>query len=1110
MKCPRCFIENPEGFQFCGHCGDNLSGEPAAGGQSGGVSSERKHVTVVFSDLSAYSTLAGSIDPEDLKGIMGEIFSRGAGIVQKYGGAVERFFGDEIMAVFGHPAAHEDDAVRAIHAARDIHRAVIELGQTLQGRIGMPLMMHSGINSGIVITDANSSEAVSCGLTGDPVNLARRFQGLAQPGDILVGRDTYRQALGHFSFERLEKKRLKGKTEPISMYRVLGTKQQPRKIHRQHGRRAPMVGRGNQLGQLLAAAADLRGQKGRVISIFGEAGTGKSRLVEEFRNTLDLDTFHWCEGYAYSYAENISYFPYADLLRRRFGFCEDDDNDVVNQRIHSGLRHYVADPDAAQYIGRLYSVDLNHGEIDPEYWKQRFQRTLQEYFSAQALERPLIVCIEDLHWADPSTITLTRTLLAHCDYPALFLLTYRPSFQPQRHQLFDQIAIPVSAVQLAELTPSDSRKLVRSLLDNEKVPQQLERFVEKNIQGNPFFLEEIINALIETQTLVPSTGGWRLAKSIRRSDAALTINGVITGRLDRLSPEQKLVLKEASVIGSSFHLDILQQLSSAGDQLTACLESLEQLDLIRTKSRAPVVEFSFKHVLIREVVYSGLLKSERQAIHERIGRVIEEVFRERLAEYYETLGYHFKWGNSRKKAVSYLIQSGRKSLQRYAVEESHQYYLEAYELLTGMQHLSPAEEKLLVEVIVYWFPVFYYRGRFLQLEGIMEAHLELAETVADKELLGKYCVGVGMCYWAREKYSVAYAYFHRAVKIGQEIGSRPLTGMSFAWLPWVCVEMGRFDEAIGYAREAEKLAPHIESDHYPYYNSLDAYAYAYWAKGDSAKVLGFGDQLLAYGNQHSNVRATTWGHFAKGWGYHAAGDFAAAIDSTRRAIAVSADPFYTQIPKLFLGMCYVADHQIAAAKPVLVDISEHGRRYGCETLGSCADMLLAVVCLSEGHLRKGVEQIRALQRMWKKNDAEWRVSFSSLLMSEIYQGMVQREVALAPLAVFRNLSFLLTTFPFCSNRAEQWYRRTLDISRQIGAMGIEGQVHMGLGRLYLANRKKTAARHCLAAAEKVFKKCQATAFLRRLAALHPQADEAGPTPDGPAAKADADPSPPEN
>jgi class 3 adenylate cyclase len=317
MKCPRCEADNRPGAKFCDECGYQFAGDIQKSGHTPKFESERKPVTTMFSDLSGYTAMTEKLDPEEVKEIMSEIFGEITKVIFKYEGFVEKFIGDAVMAVFGVPKAHEDDPIRAIKAAMEIHTSVEGFSPRLQDKIGRSLTMHTGINTGLVITGEVNVEKGTHGLTGDAINLASRIEGLSKAGEILVGQETYNQAEGFFNFEPKDPVKVKGKSEQVYIYKVLSQKEKPIIIHRPlTGLRADLIGREKEMAVLSKGVQDLKQRNGSIISIYGEAGTGKSRLTRDFEANLDLNEVQWYEGHAYGYTQNTPYYPLRTSWRR--------------------------------------------------------------------------------------------------------------------------------------------------------------------------------------------------------------------------------------------------------------------------------------------------------------------------------------------------------------------------------------------------------------------------------------------------------------------------------------------------------------------------------------------------------------------------------------------------------------------------------------------------------------------------------------------------------------------------------------------------------------------------------------------------------------------------
>ncbi len=903
---------------------------------------ERKQMTVMFSDLSGYTGMAEKIDPEEVTEIMSRIFGEITQIVQKYEGSVGRFLGDAAMVLFGVPSSHEDDAVRAIRAAREIHLAVEAISSRYQEKVGRPLKMHTGINSGLVVVGELDAHRVGDEITGDTVNLASRLCSLAQAGVILVGPDTYRLTQAHFLFKHCDAARVKGRTESIEPYEVLAPRERPEEIRRLHGLRAQLVGRVSEMA-LLASAAE-RTQHGRmaVVSICGDPGTGKSRLVEEFKTTLDRQRFHWLAAHAYGYTQKIPYWPLIDLLNRMWKIEEEDSPESVRRKIEVGARAVLGRTEGAcSLIGSLYALHSPELEgMSPELWRAQLFETIRNILAVFAASRPTIVCLEDLHWADPPSLDLVRFLLAKATVPVLFLCVFRPPFELLRRDELAGSEDWHQEIRLQDLSPGEAEQMMESLLRTRAIPPELRQFMHKKTEGNPFYLEEVINSLIESETLVKRDGGWELTKPLSESGISPTIQGVIAARLDRLNADMKMVLQEASVIGRNFLYVILRHITELKDYLQDSLSGLERLDLIRTKALQPELEYIFKHALTREVVYNGLLRRERQAVHERIGQVMEVLFRDRLPEIYETLAFHYTQGSSVDKALDYLVKSGEKSLKRYAVEESHHYFKEAFDLLTRnrREHFPDAER--LIDLILKWASVFYYSGEYRKLQELFEAHRGLAETLNDKSRLGMFYAWLSCALWHREMGGDAYDYLTRAVKLGEESGDLLLLGYANTWLTWTCLELGRLDEAARYAERAQSLCQSADVDHYLYFNSLAGLAYVDFHRGERGKTLEKGKILVEFGQQHSNIRCMVMGHCFIGYSHMAGGDIPAAASYFEEAVRISADPWYSQFPSLALCYARIAHGEYEGMRETLERIVSFSEERGAEYVGTPGKLVI--------------------------------------------------------------------------------------------------------------------------------------------------------------------------
>ena len=1104
MKCPKCQFENREGAKFCLNCGESLEVRcPECGkklpllskfcdecgqrleevleAEKEVAEAERKYVTALFSDLSGYTAMSEKLDPEELKEITTSIFSQISRVIDKYEGFVEKFVGDAVMALFGVPKAHEDDPIRAIRAAKEIHELVDSMRPEVEKTFGQSISMHTGINTGLVVTGKVDVGKGTHGAAGDTINLASRLSSLARPGEILVGPDTYRQAEGYYTFEAFEPTKVKGKAEPIQVHKVLSPKERPVTIHRLSGRRADLIGRKMEMAELKEAVENLREGKGGIFSICGDAGTGKSRLVEEFKATLDLREIQWLEGRAYAYSQNIPYFPLIDLLNKVFEIGEGDAPEKLRIRIESGIEHLLGTKeDVVPYVGSLYSLRYPEVEdVSPEFWRSRLQDVIQTILSALARRALTVFFLEDLHWADPSFVEFLRNALPEIRQPAIVICVYRPTLSLFTSHQLSGIGKFYKEIRLQDLSLSEAQDMVESLLKTETIPSDLKHFVQDKAEGNPFYLEELINSLIESETLIKDNGSWKSTRTFTESAISSTIHGLISGRLDRLEKETKRILQEASVIGRAFLYEILKRITELEAQCDICLSGLERLDLIRIRSLQPDLEYIFKHALTQEVVYNGLLRKERQEIHERIGRAMEQLFQDRLPEFYETLAFHFKKGQSVDKAVDYLTKAGEKSLKRYALEESHQYYKEGFELLTNKPEKTKGDEQLLIDLFLKWALVFYYRADFGGLNEILMGHRDLAESLDDRARLGMFYAWIGFSMYARERNDESYQYLCKALKIGEEIENSAIIGYACSWLTWTCGEMGLLDEAIIYGEKAQEIFKLTKHDHYLYFKPLGGMGQAYVFMGEVKKAFEAGKALLDYGQRYSNIRSLYMGHLFMGYSCFSSGDFVSATEYCQKAIQVSVDPIYSLGGQLLLGFCNAYGGRFQEVRNTAQETRTFCENFGIEVWLTPSNLLLGIVDIAEGHINQGFKRIEDAKKSFLKNNRKFFLAMCWYILGNIYLQIYQRANPINLSTMAKNIAFLAKNVPVAGKKAEVHLNKAIEAANEIGAKGIMGQAYLDLGLLHKAKKRNDKANECLSQAIQHFEQCEAEAYLKQ-------------------------------
>jgi tetratricopeptide (TPR) repeat protein len=940
--------------------------------------------------------------------------------------------------------------------------------------------MHTGINTGLVVTgDVNLEKGIH-GVAGDAINVAARLSDLGNADDILVASGTYSQSQGYFDFKELEPATIKGKSEPIRIFKVLSVKEQPVKIHRLDGFKSALIGRKVEMGQMAEAVDFLKQGKGSTISICGTAGTGKSRLVADFKDSLDLDEIQWLEGHAYPYSQNIPYHPLIDLLNRAMQIEEDDTPDKIREKVDTGISALSGNKDdIIPYIGSLFSLDYPEIEkVSPEFWKTQLHKAVQTILFDLSRRAPTVICLEDLHWADPSFLELIRVLLSNSREPILFLCIYRPLISLFTSHQIDTMANPYHDIRLQDLSPTESYAMVESLLKSDSIPVELQRFIREKVEGNPFYIEEVINSLIETKTLIRDNGLWKITRPITESDISSTIHGVISGRIDRLEKETKRILQEASVIGRAFLYEILNKITKLDDRIDGDLSILERIDLIKTRTVQPDLEYMFKHALTQEVVYNGLIKKERQEIHQQIALVMEQLFHDRLPEFYETLAFHFRQGRSIGKAVDYLIKSGVKSLNRFSLDEAHQHYQQAYDLLSSKLSKNEEDNNLLFDLLEKWALVYYYYGKFRDLITLFRAHEAVAESLEDKGRPGMFYAWMGMALWAIGKSKDSYRYLRKALKLGEEAGNPKVIGYACTWLPLACIEIGIMDEGIEYGERAKRIAEELPSDQYLYFKPRGDLGFLYYCRGDSGKALKTGKEMIEYGEKHSNIRSQAMGHAVVGWGYLASGDFEEAINSLYRVEKIAVDPFYATVWSCFRAYAHFYAGQFQESETALRR-AEKCLKTGFDALEEYILLGWGLLWISKGRIGKGINILNAARQLSLRNEWKFCHALSEYILGKVYLGMALGEGDVNLSTMLKNLGFLLKTIPFAARRAETHFRKAIEAFREIGVKGTLASAHLDLGRLHRAKGRIEQAREHIDEAIQLFEDCEAIVFLKQ-------------------------------
>ena len=778
---------------------------------------ERRNVTVLIADLSGFTGLGERFDPELIREFQDDLFDQIGSVVYAHEGFVEKFVGDAVVALFGAPLTHEDDPERALRAALAMRERMEGINDRWVDRLGQTLELHIGVNSGPVVAGqiGPGQGGGAYSVTGDTVNTASRLQDAAKPGQILVSQSTHRLAREAFDFRRLKPIKVQGKSDPVTVFELQRARLFPGQGRGLQGLAATMVGRSGEFKQLQHATEELTAGRGQVVIVTGEAGIGKSRLMAEWHRSLGRDV-RWLEGRSYAGATGVPYGPFADLSRRYAGITDEDSEARARSRLRQGLHRVLpggleADALVASMLGmRLQENETNFlADLTPTATRDRLFALIEDLIRRLARQRPTILAMEDLHWADDSSMELIQHLLRLVrEVPVTIVGVFRrgEGDVPLLRIATEKYADRLTHLDLLPLERASSVDLVEELLAGaDALPTSVRDLIVGKAEGNPFFVEEVIRTLIERGGLERTAegDGWVVTRRIEGVKVPDTLQGVLMARLDRLAPDTRRTAQEAAVIGRIFQERVLERLADDVAKLESELEHLEREELIRELRRDPDLEYIFKHALTQEVAYETLSAAQRRNLHAKVGLALEELVGDRIGEFQAILGGHFLRGETWDKAYAYYLAAGDAAARLHAYPEAYLHYAKAEQALTN---LPPTDDirRQLVDLVVQQMVVSWGAedpGRNL-------AKLAEAEAVAralpaadggpgpDRVRLARVQYWIGRIHYYRDEPREAIGYFQQVLAVGQELGDPGLLAIPLAVMGRALVVQGHFDRAI--------------------------------------------------------------------------------------------------------------------------------------------------------------------------------------------------------------------------------------------------------------------------------------------------------------------------
>ncbi len=894
-RCPNCGSENVARAKFCMECGTALTQSPnpqpptpsphtytpphlaeriraeqAALEARGATEGERKTITALFADIKGSMELIEDLDPEDARSIIDPALQLMMVAVHRYEGYVAQSMGDGIFALFGAPIAHEDHAQRALFAALRMQEEGKAYAERLRRDKGVNLRMRVGVNTGEVVVRSIRKNDLHTDYVpvGHATSLAARMEGLATPGTTVVSAYTHQLTEGYFEFKDLGAAKIKGVSEPLQIYEVLGVGALRTRLQVSAARGlSRFVGRKQEIEHLKQAREQARNGQGQMVGVVGEPGVGKSRLFHEFkllseRRCLVLETF--CAAHGSGYA----YLPLIELLRNYFRIRPHDDERTLHEKVAG--RVVALERELEDGLPYLLSL-LGHAEfatalqqMDPHIRQQRSFDVIKRLLVRESLTQPVVLIFEDLQWLDEGTQAFLDSLSESlATAPVLLLVNYRPEY---RHEWGSKTYY--SQLRLDALGLEDAKELLAALLDEANWPvtaaslKPLKQLILEKTEGTPFFMEEMVRALFDNGVLVHSMGGLSLTRPLDEVHIPATVQGVLAGRIDQLGAVEKELLQTAAVIGREFSLSLLTQVAQQNeDTLVPLLSHLQTAEFIYEQPAFPEVEYTFKHALTQDVAYNSLLSERRQEVHARTAQAIASLFHEQLNDRrLRELAYHSAQSGNTEKAVEYSQRAGEMALKRSTYTEAIRDFNYALDLLPALPHTPDRPQQELTLLIslgsclmatkgyaapeverVYTrarelargigdlpqkFPVLFGLWRFHLVRGeyaaageMTEKLQRLSECMPDSDQFLPAQQALGLTAFRLGAFTDARAHLERAVDMydpsvhGPEnaqgvIGQDPGVA-SLAFLAWMLWHLGYPDQALQRSREAIALAREI-------------------------------------------------------------------------------------------------------------------------------------------------------------------------------------------------------------------------------------------------------------------------------------------------------------
>ncbi len=1033
MQCPKCQFENREGAKFCKECGSKFEltcpncGNPSTPDSKfcdncgydlvkpvkaspvdyskphsytpkyladkiltsrSSIEGERKLVTVMFADVANFTAISELLDPEDIHQIMDGAFQILMNEIHNFEGTINQFTGDGVMALFGAPVAHEDHAQRACLAALSTQRALQEYSQQVKAKHDVDFVLRIGLNSGpVVVGSIGDDLRMDYTAVGNTTNLANRMQGLAKPGSILVSYDTHRLVADFFKFEFSGLVQVKGIKAPQETFQLIKPSAVETRIGASVARGLKQfVGRKNSMAKLMEVYERIQSGAGQVIGVVGEAGVGKSRILLEFNSRLSKDEFIYLEGRCLPYGGSMSYLPMLDLIKSYFGIKDDNSESAIKAKLKEKIstldENLQATIPSFQDLLSLKVDSDDFTSLDPQQKRELTFAAMRDLFMHISHDLPLIIAVEDLHWIDNTSENFLNFLIGGIsNNKILIILLYRPEYTHQwgSKSYYSQIG-------LKQLGIPSSIQLIKTILESEEISQEIEKLVLHRTAGNPLFIEEFTQMLIEDGAIQQKRGQYLLNRKASDIKVPETIQGLIAARIDRLEDDIKSTLQVASVIGRDFAYRILQTITGMSEELKSYLFNLQDLEFIYEKKNIHELEYIFKHALTQEVAYLSLLTARRKLLHSMVGQAMETHFAERLNEYSNIIGEHFMRGEDWEKAYHYLNQAGDAAIRLYAHFEARAHFTKSLNALDHMEDTKENQRRRGDTIINLTVSSWLTDRADVSIERLEKAENLIRSLLdsnhrspEDTTRLARIHFWIGRAYYQRGEMREALGYYQKVLPVAQQTGDAKILAIPSGAIGQVLVVQGHLEKGsalLGQAIELfEQLARWPE-----WIQAKSFYGAALAGMGKYNQGLSSTKDALSKSQEFQSLTGISVSQLCTGFVYFFVGDLPKAIEAAQAAVnssMQSGDYIYLYVGYGLLSWSASRRGQLDLAEKSMHQSQDVAQKLGGKVImGDVFQSARAEIAYLMGDMDNAIQTANQTIEMAQKLGAFWSAGVS--------------------------------------------------------------------------------------------------------------------------------------